>query len=387
MARRSPMSGTIKRRVRDGRESFVVDLPLNHWRTASGGRRVRAHEYRVAATRREAERILEELRRKRDRGVDIAAGRATLETFTPRWLERLDVRRRTLETYETIARRHIIPYIGPRRMSELSTIDVEDWIQELGAAGELAPSSIGYALRVLRLILEDGVRLGILDTNVARNARAPRAPRRRRPGYTRDQARRILELAAGDRLEAFVSVGLGLGMRESEILGLTWSAVDLERGTLSVVNQLGRASGRWILEPPKTDSSVRVIALPAFVTDQLRRRRRAQLEEQLRAGPRWRNAMDLVFTTTRGTPIHRRTITRWFRELLALDPQIPQLGIHAMRHAAASILHAQGASPRDIQDVLGHADVRITLETYTHIGDDERRATAARMDAALGAGS
>jgi len=116
----------------------------------------------------------------------------------------------------------------------------------------------------------------------------------------------------------------------------------------------------------------------------LRGHRRLQVQERLRCGPGWSNDLGLVFTTATGRPLHRRNVLRWFQGVLR-RAGLPVRGIKELRHTAASLLHAQGLSSREIMEVLGHSDVRITLNTYTHVFDENRRRAAEHMDAALGA--
>lgn len=111
----------------------------------------------------------------------------------------------------------------------------------------------------------------------------------------------------------------------------------------------------------------------------------AQYEDQLKAGGAWANDLDLVFTTGHGRPFHRRNVLRWFQDLLA-RVGLPVKGIKELRHTAASMLHSKGLSDREIMEVLGHSDVRVTMNIYTHIFDEGRRRAADKMDELLSAG-
>ena len=121
------------------------------------------------------------------------------------------------------------------------------------------------------------------------------------------------------------------------------------------------------------------MALPSFALGTLRAHRVRHLEEQLLADGAWDNQLNLAFTTPLGRPLHRRNVLRWFQDLLHREG-LPVRGIKELRHTAASLLHAQGLSAREIADVLGHSDVRVTLDVYTHTFDEQKRRAADRMD-------
>jgi integrase len=140
------------------------------------------------------------------------------------------------------------------------------------------------------------------------------------------------------------------------------------------------ASAAFTLDEPKSLHGRRTIQLPKFAADALRAHRDRQEFEAKRAGDAWDNELGLVFTTELGRPLHRRNILRWFQNLLERE-ELPVRDLKALRHTVASLLHHQGASPRDVMEALGHSDIRITLNTYTSLFAERRRELADGMDA------
>jgi integrase len=198
-----------------------------------------------------------------------------------------------------------------------------------------------------------------------------------------DEARCFLEAIRGDRLEALYLVALGAGLRQGEILGLAWADVDLEHATLTVRNALQRVDGRLVLVEPKSVTSRRVVALPIIVVDALRAHRTRQREDRLLAGWRWQDdPRGLVFTTTIGTPMDGIAVTRRFQALLA-GAGLPRQRFHDLRHACASLLLAQGVAPRVVMETLGHSQISLTLNTYSHVIPALGREAANRMDEML----
>jgi integrase len=201
-----------------------------------------------------------------------------------------------------------------------------------------------------------------------------------------EQVRTLVATIAGDRLEALYLVALGVGLRQGEILGLRWSDVDLEGGTLTVRHALARIDGRLELVEPKSVTSRRVVPLPAFVRDALVAHRVRQAAEPLPARPDPPDPFaDLVFVTTHGTPLDGITITRRFQHILA-GAGLPHQRFHDLRHACASLLLAQGVPARVVMETLGHSEISLTLNTYSHVMPSVGREAAERMDQLLGAG-
>lgn len=175
-----------------------------------------------------------------------------------------------------------------------------------------------------------------------------------------------------------------MGRRQGEILGLAWSDVDLDSSTLTVRHALQRVEGALVLVEPKSATSRRVIALPVLVRDALRAHRARQRTERLLAGSRWQDdSRDLVFRTTVGTPMDGIAVTRRFQAVLR-DAALPRQRFHDLRHACASLLLAQGVAPRVVMETLGHSQISLTLDTYSHVIPALGRAAADQMDAVLG---
>jgi integrase len=196
-----------------------------------------------------------------------------------------------------------------------------------------------------------------------------------------EQATQLLNAAEGDRLAALYKTGLMLGLRPGELLGLFWSDLDFEAGTLRVARTLKRERGQLNIGDPKTSGSRRALTMPAPVLDALRLHRTQQAAEKVTA-PTWEND-DLVFTTMIGTPLDPSNLRRGFARITK------QAGLghwhpHELRHSAASILSASGVPIEQIADILGHAGTRTTSAVYRHLIEPTVRGAAAPMNALFG---
>jgi len=170
----------------------------------------------------------------------------TVGTFLEAWLTevaRVTVRPRTYVSYRYVVGLHLVPALGDLVLAALSPADVQAFLNAKSASG-LSPRTVGYLRGVLRGALGHAERTDLVTRNVARLARPPRIPRRRVSPLSVEQVRTFVAAIAGDRLEALYLVALGVGLRQGEILGLRWSDVDLDGGTLTVRHALARIDGR-----------------------------------------------------------------------------------------------------------------------------------------------
>jgi len=374
MTRRAPHEGTIRHRE-DRRWEAILDLGF------VGGKRSRKSFY--GKTQREARQKLVVAQRDLQRGIAPTDDRLTTGKFLDGWLEdvvRATVRPRTYVSYEQTVRLHLRPTLGRTVLSKLRPQQVQALLNAKLASG-LSPRSVGIIHAVLRTALNQAVQWDTVPRNVATLVQPPRAPRAEIHPLSPEQARSFLDAVRGDRLEALYSVGLALGLRQGEILGLRWSDVDLEAGTIRVAQALQRVNGRLEFVEPKSQTSRRTIPLPATVARALRAHRSRQLEDRLAAGARWHDS-DLVFTTALGTPLDSRNVTRRFQAALE-RAGLPRLRFHDLRHTAASLMLAQGVPARVVMETLGHSQISLTLNTYSHVVPALQREAADRMEAVL----
>lgn len=368
--RRSSGDGSIYRR-KDGRWAAAVSL---------GGRRRRTV---YGATREEVRRQLSRLVKEVDNGTFADARGLRLGEFLDRWLEdsvKPRVRTWTYVGYEVNVRLHITPSLGRIRLEELAPLDVQRWMNRKVADG-LAPKSVRHLRATLRAALNQAVRWGMLSRNVAMLVDPPKVRRYEIRPLDPEEARRFLDQVKGDRLEALYSVALALGLRQGEALGLQWRDVDLDRGGLRVVHQLQRVNGTLTLVDLKTDQSRRTLLMPMSTVSRLHRHQKGQAEERRQFGAGWHD-MGLVFTKPDGRPLEGSTVSRMFHRHLEAAG-LPQRRFHDLRHSCATLLLVQGVSPRVVMEVLGHSEVGMTLNTYSHVIPQLRREAAERMQEIL----
>jgi len=349
------------------------------------GRRDRRH---VSGTRRaDVVAKVRALEAKRDAGTAEAAGRApTVGDWLDHWLEHIASRRvraRTLESYEALVRLHLRPGIGHHRLDRLQPEHLEQLYGSLLEDKGLSPATVLRLHRVLSRALRVAMQRGKIARNVATLVDPPavKRPTTALP-LTVDEARRVLKAAEQARNSARWTVALAVGLRQSETLGLRWSDVDLDVGTLTVRRGLHRVAGKGLVyEEPKAERSRRTLALPAPLVMALRRHRGVQLEERQAAGSLWEEH-DLVFAQVNGRPLDKRSDWEGWKALLT-RAGVREVRLHDGRHTAATLLLSEGVHPRVVMELLGHAQMRTTTDTYSHVMPALAKEAAAKMGTAL----
>jgi len=212
------------------------------------------------------------------------------------------------------------------------------------------------------------VRWNLIPRNPADAAKAPAASAKEMHPLSAHEARRLLEAARDDRLEALYVLALHTGMRRGELLGLKWEDIDLDGSIVRVPRTLARTENgkRLALWEPKTKKSRRTVRLTPRAVEVLRRHRARQAEEKLKAGGVYQD-QGLVFAGEAGNLINPSNLRqRSFAPLLKCAG-LPRITFHDLRHTCASLLFQKNVHPKIIQELLGHASVAITLDTYSHM--------------------
>jgi integrase len=335
-----------------------------------------------AKTKRECQERLRAALLRVDQGVTPSASRTSVAAYLEEWLATSVATRcrpSTAASYRQVVRLYVEPSIGRIPLVKLEAGDVRRMLVDLTRRGELATTTIRYALTILRIALGRAVKDGRVIRNVATLVDAPARSRREVRPLTGDEVRTFLASVAGDRLEALYVAAVALGLRQGELLGLRWSDVDLDAGTVTVQHTL-RLRTRELAEP-KTERSRRTLRLGQGVAGALRAHRTRQLEERLAAGNRWRDA-GYVFASARGTPLDGVNVTHRFQAALAAAG-LPRQRFHDLRHACATLLLENGEELGVVSRILGHADLGTTANVYAHLTPAMLERSAARMDAIL----
>jgi integrase len=342
--------------------------------------------YVSGKNKEEVRKALREARSGADQGIVFDAGSLRVGEYLDRWLSesvRDTARQRTYERYESIVRVHIKPAFGRLKLKSLTPNHVRALYRTKLDSG-LAPRTVNYVHTTLHKALKDAVGDGL----VPRNAASVKAPRPEKPEIrplSTDQARKLIATAhdAGDRFEALYVLALHCGLREGELLGLSWDDVDFSgsTATVHVRRTLSETRTGHKFEKPKNGKG-RSVKCSQKATEALRSHRARQGEERLRMGSLWQDN-GLVFPTTVGTTMSGTNLLgRHFKPLLT-RAELPAIRLHDLRHTCATILLMAGKHPKYVQELLGHASINITLDTYSHVIEGMDGGLGDAMDEAL----
>ena len=318
-------------------------------------------------TRKEVQEQLKVALHEQQQGTLVTAPQQTVGQFLTQWLEGYKpiVRIRTYERYEEIVRLHLVPVLGHIQLQKLAPQHVRALYAQKLKEG-LSPTSVNTIHAMLHKALDDAIRWNLLVRNVCDAVSPPRRERYEICPLTLEQAQQFLTAARGHSLEALFVLALSTGMRRGELLGLKWQDINFQARMLQVRRIFTRALGnRYIEAEPKTEKSRRSIILPPLAIEILTQHRVRQLEAKLNAGEFWQD-QDLVFCTSIGTPLNPSKVVDRFKTLLK-RAKLPTMRFHDLRHSAATILLSMGIHPKVVQELLGHNQISMTMDIYSHV--------------------
>jgi len=357
MGKRANGEGTIYQR-KDGR--WVAALTLG------AGKR----KYFYRRSQAEAVLALQQAQHARMLGTLTSTRNETVEIFLLNWLKyevQPQVRERTYQTYRQIVMRDLLPALGRIALQKLTSWHIQEFYQQKRQQ-QVAPSTIYKIHRILHHALNDAVKLGHVLRNVGQFVSLPPINKREREqtihALTFEQARELLAAAQNNPLEALYVLALTTGMHEGELLALKWSDLDLTYGKLQVQRTLIRVSGgKAVVSEPKSPTARRCIHLPQLALEALTRHAQTQHITHQNA----KKASAWVFCDENGVPLRAASMIRQSFQPLLTRAGLPQIRFHDLRHSTATLLLTLGIHPKIVQELLGHSQIFVTLDIYSHI--------------------
>ncbi|MFF5282248.1 tyrosine-type recombinase/integrase [Streptomyces sp. NPDC013171] len=314
-------------------------------------------------------------------GTPVPTRSAKLSEWLAYWLDSVVKPRRKLSTYdkyEAHVRLYLSPMLGTKRLESLSVPDIRRFLLQLEKKTTAATAKESH--RVLRTALSAACREELIVRNVAKLVEPPRAAARELSPWTLDETLDFLAAARKDQLYAAFVLAIAMGLRRGEIVGLRWQDVDLENRVLLVRQQVQRRRGVLYNDETKGRRS-RVIPLPAMCLAPLRWHRMRQKATYEAAGTEWTTA-GYVFATRSGRPVEPRNVHRSFVRV-SEDAGLRPIRLHDARHGCATLLTAAGVAPRVVMEILGHSQISLTMDVYTHVVQDTQREAISHMDRLL----
>jgi len=370
MAKRGNNAGSIYRRKSDGK--WVGSITLE-----TGKRKVF-----YGKSQKEVQDKVNEALYEQQQGTLITAKDQTLAEYLADWLEEAvkpNRRPRTYERYECMIRLHINPVLGKVKLQALIPRHIK-LLQSQGLKDGLSNTTVGAIHEMLHKALDDAWKLELVKRNVCDMVSPPRRQHKEYRPLDAVQSRKLLEAAKGHPQETMFVLALATGMRRGELLGLKWQDIDIDNRVLYVLRALsrlptkmGKDNGDLYIEADlKTKSSRRSIALAGFAIEALKQHRTRQEEMRRQAGKLWQGH-DYVFCKSDGSHLNPGHDVLVQLKILLKKAGLPDVRFHDLRHGVATFLLSMGVHPKVVQDILGHAEISMTMDTYSHVSPTMQR--------------
>lgn len=346
------------------------------------GKQIRRSVY--GKTQQEVRQRLTELTHEVDAGTYQEPLKMTVGDWLDIWLEQYvknSVAPYTRDSYERAVRNHIKPALGSLKLIELTPLRIQMFYNTLMSEKGLSPKTVKNVNGVFHRALEKAVRLGYLRINPTDACDLPKAKRKEIHPMEEKDIVRFLDAIRDHRFGNIYWITLFTGMRQGEVLGLTWDCVDFENNTILINKQLQKTTkvgGEYILTGTKNSRS-RVITVAPSVMLVLQRQFFQQKRMERDAGSAWNNEWDLVFTNELGRHLCHFTVYKAYKKIVA-DIGLPEERFHDLRHSYAVAALECGDDIKTVQGNLGHATASFTLDVYGHVSQKMRQQSAERME-------
>lgn len=330
----------------------------------------------------EVRRKLSAMRGTVENGDFIKSACITVEEWILIWeKDHLDVKPGTLRRYDGDIRNHIIPSLGSITLSKLKVGDVEKAYLEWKKEG-LSAKSVKNAHGVLHSALDKAVDSGLIKKNVSSGCDLPKGQQDEMRPLEDDEVSEFLELAKKDVLYPLYYVALFTGMRQSELMGLTWDCVNFKKNSIRISKQLLRINayrkkGEYHFVPTKTGKQ-RTIEPALQVMEMLKAVQRQQTEWKEKCGDAWKGTDDLVFTNPDGTHLSNSNVYRHFKRIMR-QMSLDDVRFHDLRHTYAVLALQNGIDIKTVSASLGHYSVAFTMDKYGHVSNTMKKTAAAKM--------
>lgn len=380
-------TGSIRKKTvkRDGKEYTVWEARYTAGRDPGTGRQIQRSV--SGKTQKEVAQKLKVITASIDSGTYIAPSKTTLGEWLDIWHATYlgGVKPRTIAVYESDIKNHIKPALGAVKLESLKTHEIQKFynsmVTPIKDKRALSAKTVKNVHGVLHSALNQAVMNGYIRFNPAEACTLPRSEKKELKPLDENQIMAFLRAIQGHRFEDLFFVTLFTGLREGEVLGLTWDCVDFDRGIITINKQMQlhqeKGMAAYQLVSPK-NGKIRTVAAAPKVMEHLRHRKAEQAKQHLMAGPAWEDS-NLVFTDELGKHLTKQSVYRAYKKVVTAIGR-PDARFHDLRHSYAVAAIRSGDDIKTVQGNLGHATAAFTLDVYGHVTDKMKEESAARME-------
>lgn len=350
----------------------------NRWVAQVGSGKNRETKY--FETQKDANAWRHTIIEQRRQGLVFAGSKVSLSKFLDEWLvvAKTSVRPNTYQQYSQVVHQHINPVLGYIVLKDLRPDHVQSLYTNKLANG-VSPNTTRMIHAVIHRALNHALKLGLVYRNVADSVTRPKVVRKEMKTLNDYQVRQLIQVAESEQMRLLLWVAVVTGLRQGELLGLKWSDLDWTSRRIQVQRQVQRRKGDGLVFcEPKSASGRRVIVLGKSTIEKLREYKNNQLKERILLGEKWQD-YDLIFPSPIGTPLDPSNVLKAYKDYLK-RAGLPTLRFHDLRHSAATLMLQQGVNPKIVSERLGHSDISLTLNTYSHVLPPMQEEAAEKMD-------
>ena len=369
-------SGNITKR--NTKKGIHYELTVEGERDPETGKRQRYYKT-VKGSEKEAKAELRKMITEVEQGEAIRKLPMRVGEWMDQWVEHYlpHVEETTRIGYKTKIKCYIKPALGDILVQSLKGYHVQKMVNDMLARG-LAAKNIKDTYNNVNAAMKKAVVLRMIAHNPCEGVSLPKVKRYKAKVYNVTNIHKLLELAQGTDMYLPILLLVSFGLRRGELLALRWSDIDFENKLLKVRSNMVRGEKGYLIKAPKSEAGIRDLHIGDDLLDELKQAREQYLADKLAYGRGFQD-LNFVIRQADGSPIMPDSMTRkWVR--FVEQHELPHIRLHDLRHSHATALMMAGVNPRVVQQRMGHSDVNITLNTYTHVLPEMDIETAELLD-------
>lgn len=338
-------------------------------------------------TKKEAERALADIIAKIEKGEYFEPKKITLSQFLDEWLEvycKPKLAPKTYKSYSEIIRLYFKPILGHIELIKLNPAIIQRYYNALKDEKQLSDTTINYHHRLLRNALKHAVKWQYISKNPCDAVDPPKKHKIEIKVWNKENIKKAEKIFSNTPIFIHVMLAIYTGMRLGEICALRWEDINFKDGTCVVRRTVQRVNKELIIKEPKTESSIRVVALPQNIIELLKLEKKKQAETRMLFGSKYDTNYDgFISVWEDGRFKEPDYVSKKFHKILATTPELPMIRFHDLRHTHATLMLASGVQMKVISERLGHSQIGITMDLYSHVSIDLQKEAIKKLETLL----
>lgn len=370
-------TGSIREtKCKDGTVHYLITVEGE--RNTFTGKRNRVYKT-VKGSLKEAKSVMHKLITDVENDKYVKPSNKLVGDWVKEWIDTYlpNVEETTRVGYKTKLRCYIKPYLGNIMIKSLRAEHVQRMINDMLARG-LSPKNIRDTFNNINAAMKKAVVLRMIPYNPCEGVVLPKRKKYKAKVYDLEMIHKLLDIATGTDMYIPILLCVMVGLRRGEMLALRWEHIDFENKVISVKSNMVNGENGYIIKAPKSEAGIRDIQIGDEVINALKRAKTQYLADKIECGALFQD-LQFIVRQPDGSPMSPDAMTRKWRRFIVAH-NLPDIRLHDLRHSNATALIQAGVNPRVVQQRLGHSDVSITLNTYTHVLPDMDKDAAQKLD-------